>query len=115
MSTEDRTPIELFGVSYDVYSIDDFTPSMNLMFIDFMSKFEDIPDMLKPIEAGLILTHHPKSKRSLTYDNVRGARNKKPLSQDELTELMQAGTAVLEVITKAFTKKADPEADTPKD
>lgn len=107
--------VELLDVTHKFTDLDYFTPNMRLQLGEVLARLseEEISQAQAVQEAGLVLTHHPKARRSVSYTRY----NKLLLSNPDLfDEVIKAGTAVFQAMSASVKEGIEAAAgDTPKE
>lgn len=108
--------VELFGVTHKFSDLDYFTPNMRMQMAEILDRMnaQDISNSQAVQEIGLLLTHHPKSRRSVNYNRYNAMLQNQP---EVFEEVVAAGSAVFKVITASLSAEVedDPKAEVKKD
>lgn len=108
--------VELFGVTHKFSDLDYFTPNMRMQMAEILDRMnaQDISNSQAVQEIGLLLTHHPKSRRSVNYNRYNAMLQNQP---EVFEEVVAAGSAVFKVITASLSAEVedDPKAEAEKE
>lgn len=110
-------PIKLFGAELDIQTPDDLPAFVYLAAQETFEKLGELPNFVLATMLGAALTHHPKVAR--TIQNYEEA---KKLPPEEQTEIIVAGSTLLNVFSRRMQERAaeaaatvEDEGDTPND